>query len=246
MKKPCFTLIELLVVIAIIAILASLLLPALASAKERAHTSSCSGNAKQLIAACHLYADDYDGALPDSWLRGGAAPLNDAAQAWYYKVLPYVGNSVQVYVCPAARGVPIPTPQPNAGPFAGLRFGFTMSRMVWGAPPASLLCCRPDPGTGNGNRLAAFTTPNQFAVLGDAMDSWNANGAAHFAYANVCRAGPGPWQPYGCKPEYMVRQLTRHVGGSNIAFCDGHAQWLPAMTIIQKSTPPNPIFNTVK
>src|SRR2546425_13166537 len=62
--RPGFTLIELLVVIAIIAILASMLLPALARAKESGNRIKCVNNLKQLETAAKMYADDFDGYYP--------------------------------------------------------------------------------------------------------------------------------------------------------------------------------------
>jgi len=63
--RALFTLIELLVVVAIIAVLASLLLPALASARDRVRTTACTSNVRQFMSALQLYIDDHDDVVPD-------------------------------------------------------------------------------------------------------------------------------------------------------------------------------------
>ncbi|PIU62351.1 MAG: hypothetical protein COS85_18685 [Armatimonadetes bacterium CG07_land_8_20_14_0_80_59_28] len=79
-KNQGFTLIELLTVIAIIAILASILFPTFARAREKARTTSCMSNQKQLGLAFQMYRDDYDGVnvLTDS----GAAVDSPASPYW--------------------------------------------------------------------------------------------------------------------------------------------------------------------
>jgi len=92
-----FTLIELLVVIAIIAILASILFPVFAQAREKARQSSCLSNQKQLALGVLTYVQDYDEGFPLSQFRvtppvGNASPSGDTAYEWTWAVQPYIKN----------------------------------------------------------------------------------------------------------------------------------------------------------
>jgi prepilin-type N-terminal cleavage/methylation domain-containing protein len=110
-----FTLIELLVVIAIIAILAAIMFPVFANARESARATSCVGNQRNQGVAMLMYCSDYDNRLPDpAWtdLQFTPTPVPPAApgpsnikpyarMGWYMAVMdPYVRNS-QVWVCPS-------------------------------------------------------------------------------------------------------------------------------------------------
>jgi len=99
-----FTLIELLVVIAIIAILAAILFPVFARAREKARQASCASNLKQWMLAALMYAQDYDERFPKHGTSCAGAAGNPNDQCQYNKLQPYVKNT-QMWYCPSAPTV---------------------------------------------------------------------------------------------------------------------------------------------
>src|SRR5712672_4421252 len=116
-KSAAFTLIELLVVIAIIGILAGMLLPALAKAREKANAANCVGNMHQWALALNMYNDDWKDFYPFD--GGNSSPCHpDNTWAWYNCLTPYIGQPKlcdlyssnlapyggrrSVFVCPSA------------------------------------------------------------------------------------------------------------------------------------------------
>lgn len=116
-KRSAFTLIELLVVIAIIAILAAILFPVFAQAKEAAKKTTCLSNTKQIALGVYLYVGDFDDTLPQTSWESGATPqpFNPSGKYqihWSYLIQPYV-KSWNIFVCPSD-----PKPTPTDSPCA--------------------------------------------------------------------------------------------------------------------------------
>jgi prepilin-type N-terminal cleavage/methylation domain-containing protein len=102
-----FTLIELLVVIAIIAILAAILFPVFAQAREKARQTACLSNSKQLGLALTMYTQDYDEVTPNQYWDHSGCTEWDCTPAW--QLAPYTKNT-QVWICPSkGRGAPDPS-----------------------------------------------------------------------------------------------------------------------------------------
>jgi len=212
-----FTLIELLVVIAIIAILAAILFPVFAKAREKARQTACLSNTKQLMLGYLMYIQDYDEKFPIAITRcwGTATPENRISVI--SKVYPYVKNH-QLFDCPS-RG------QDNCGG-AGIAHHNIPEEIATGRLPAgtALGYGHDEDNLVNGRKLGAYKVPAETPYFGDASGYINWRRLA-CAESNVCNV-PGGCAGMDNGTGGMNDDYTRHNGGSNVAFIDGHSKWV--------------------
>ncbi len=208
-----FTLIELLVVIAIIAILAAILFPVFAQAKEKARQTTCLSNVRQLSLAFMMYASDYDDRMPfaydyaDDWSYESAWDyFIDYVSGTYRLGLigPYTGNQ-QINACPTAQGL-----ESWGRPYSGYAYN---ASYVGGSPDEGLTPAA----------LGDIARPTETVLLCDSA-YWNVpfgGGEPFVASTNYLRAPGDSFRiTWGIGPNVHFR----HNGTANVAYCDGHAK----------------------
>jgi prepilin-type N-terminal cleavage/methylation domain-containing protein/prepilin-type processing-associated H-X9-DG protein len=202
-KKCNFTLIELLVVIAIIAILASMLLPALNQAREKAKTISCASNLKQVGLGLMMYADDNDGYTP----KGDQGIIN---------LIPYIGGTAgglfkpssyrgDIFHCPGDT-----KPQHyNSMPDWNFYNSYGYNYYTWGLGGNSGI-------NGTGCKMVQIVSPTKTIAYGDSgkQDVAGAATSSNYIFYN----SPGA-------VNFINPVSRRHSAGSNITFSDGHVKW---------------------
>jgi prepilin-type N-terminal cleavage/methylation domain-containing protein len=234
-KASAFTLIELLVVIAIIAILAAILFPVFAMAREKARAITCVSNAKQISLGWLMYAQDYDEALsPGSILRD---PVSGAKEYWIELIYPYIKNGgtvhlstgqtavgtggvtgASVYICPDyskeppsvdEAGNPItPLNYDPTSQYPLLSFGVNGTSTIWSWSI--------DPTTGQPydwassggyvlGTLASYAEPANYVLLAENK------GCCSDVYGG-----------YGDSTTFA----QRHTDGSTILFVEGHVKYM--------------------
>jgi len=232
-KKSGFTLIELLVVIAIIAILASILFPVFARARENARRTSCLSNMKQIGLGLMQYTQDYDERYPPNWqcpdntwagCTANAATAIDTdpskpsgrftvnanhgdgsghARTWMDSIFPYV-KSTQIFVCPSHT---LAASRPSYG-YSTAIGGYGGSYNAYGGSSYKPVA------------LAAITRPSEIICILDYEGAYS-----YTASPVIVRS-----RALDERSSYYLMVIP-HLEGGTAAYADGHAKWRPRGTI---------------
>jgi prepilin-type N-terminal cleavage/methylation domain-containing protein/prepilin-type processing-associated H-X9-DG protein len=217
-RRYGFTLIELLVVIAIISLLAAILFPVFAQAREKARQTSCASNERQIGLAMLQYVQDFDEAMPQSYYGSTGDSDLTANYKWMDAVYPYVKNE-QVFDCPSDAQSP---------PYhyrTGEDFGSYGLNGAYGSPGDSQTPPR-----------SALTASYHYVVLqsmvavpattvwvtdnNNAATAANTGGSQGFFWTNWTQ-NPTITP---ANPPQLNNIVARHQGHVNVLYCDGHVK----------------------
>ncbi|MCW3060744.1 MAG: prepilin-type N-terminal cleavage/methylation domain [Capsulimonas sp.] len=249
MNRKGFTLIELLVVIAIIAILAAILFPVFAQAREKARAISCISNLKQIGLGLIQYSQDVDEQLPPAWIGYSTDPAVNVGYPgkarWMDVIQPYV-KSTAIFSCPDSNTKYVPVPAnkivSDTDPATGKSYreengGYAMNVTYFSAddaaqPPTPV----PDVPSEASKNLASLPDPSGTLYV---FDFNNGGDSFQCVWGGISTGWAQPTIDPAAKPRTLgvngwLREL--HQGRVNTLFCDGHAKAVTLDYMTEKAT----------
>ena len=228
-RKVGFTLIELLVVIAIIAILAAILFPAFARARENARRASCQINLKQIGLGLLQYAQDYDETMSSIVTRNAN---NTADIFWPKLVQPYI-KSKQVFTCPSFKETIAPSDDIDTGNGSRVAYGMNINlsgvRGIYSSDVAPQARCIKLSQISSPSELATLVENNLDAVSGQcegyAVGGSGFNSGYAMVFFKAYNVTTAPYDATFAAVNNWATPDARHLGGVNIAYGDGHVKW---------------------
>lgn len=201
-REHGFTLIELLITVAIIGILAAILLPVFARARENARRASCMNNMKQIALGVFMYTQDYDSKLPLIEVNDAANVTPTNPYGWADALQPYL-KSTQIFQCPSGSSTNVDPTAVNYTDYWINRYTDSLSD-------------------------SAFDSPALTVLLGEGGYTTNSYGS-RFSTQGIY--DDARWTTGTCWNTDQQIYLPNHRGnlhldGSNYAFADGHVKWL--------------------
>jgi prepilin-type N-terminal cleavage/methylation domain-containing protein len=229
-QRKGFTLIELLIVIAIIAILAAILFPVFARARENARRASCQSNLKQIGLGLMQYTQDYDERLIRAWYIN-----NQQSDTTYYKwmdtIYPYV-KSEQVFVCPSDSGRNY-TYHRNLTAPSGSRYGSYSINAAYATDEG---------GTNIAQSPAGEWSVTLASLQAPATTMWAADGNGAFEFTWIGAAPPFANPTISnTTPRTLGNIVERHLDTTVVLYTDGHVKSLKLDALARTNGPNNVI-----